>query len=257
MKLVFSVDGPKDIIALIVSIMLADSFTLIYMDGHYQSNEFWLTMAASTIFAIMAVEDFKYQTIDIRWLGVFTVLVGLSTFKPPCVFLGLTAIGLLGFRIMFLLSTRHYEPNKLDSECGQKPYPRPPYGYLPSLGIATFTVALFLDLTNGTVPLFLLPTQEGLKFIESFLVTETEIFAQVFIALMFVWFTLEQHYRRALRKGKEILYGFGDGDVYVLAVFLGMFGLSMFAGIFFVSMFVQLGFYAYWVYQWMQSKKGC
>ena len=71
---------------------------------------------------------------------------------------------------------------------------------------------------------------------------EWHIIAFIFF-MLFIWFYLNERNNKKESEGKELAYGFGDGDGYIFAAFIALLGIKSFLMILFFNMifFLVLG----------------
>ena len=199
------------------------------------------------IFAYMLIEDYRYQTVDLRCVIVLVLFsaAGASSLKTYLIAL---AIGLVIFRILSLLTTKIYDATEIFAD---KNIMRSRHGYLPSLG-AGILIYLLLEKVFG-VPESISAVVRGWKEIFEFAVGVNELFAGLIILAFGMLGMLEWRVRKAAKEGKEIVLGMATGDVLVLGILGGVFYENLFA-VFFVSLLVQLCEFAYENVEWGEMR---
>ena len=212
--------------------------------------DFLVFFLAMIVFGFMVMEDYKQQTIDMRnWVLLFLLFFALS--GNYIGFLAHALLWYIAFRVVFLLSYRAVDdiPVKKLPENGGKYYTRSPRGYLPSLA-ASLLMILGYRYLIWDIPCVLEPTYQGFLYFSNMLMPYNYyLFAGAIVVGMAALCILEKRLQRQRLAGKIILYGFGDGDVFVLAVFAALLGAPLFSVVFFTSLLVQLIFYLYFVRQ--------
>ena len=183
------------------------------------------------VLSYMIFEDYHFQTVDLRGL-ILLILFGLCATNSKTEFVLSAATGLLFFRIMYLATTKLYLQRAFVTE--GKFQSRSPHGYLPSLGVA---IVLFLILSAEVgIPKF---------FVSSFAILEWDEIILTVVAAILILIFFEYRIYRAEKKNLQIIHGFGNGDVYVLALLSGLVGMENLLVIFIISLFVQLAEFCY------------
>ena len=199
------------------------------------------------IFAYMLIEDFRYQTVDLRSV-VLLILFSAAGAESLKKYLLALAIGLVIFRMLSLLTTKIYEATEVFVG---KSIVRSGHGYLPSLG-AGILIYLLLEKVFG-VPECVSAVVTGYKEIFEFVWQVNELLVGLIIVFVGLWLMLEWRVRKAAKEGKEIVEGMATGDILVLGILGGVFYEKLFA-VFFVSMLMQLAEIAYRNVEWGEMK---
>ena len=199
------------------------------------------------IFAYMLIEDYRYQTVDLRSV-IMLILFSAAGAESLKNYLVALAIGFVIFRVLSLLTTKIYDANEIFVG---KSVVRSGHGYLPSLG-AGILIYLLLEKVFG-VPECVSAVVTGYKEIFEFVMQVNELLVGLIIVYVGLWLALEWRVRNAAKEGKEIVEGLATGDILVLGILGGVFYEKLFA-VFFVSMLVQLAEIAYKNVEWGEMK---
>lgn len=184
----------------------------------------------AAIFLWMVIEDFLFQTVDLR---VSLLLLGAAAYSVYVMGGGLREFlisALVGFLFsLFIFITGLYRPLKIASVCMEETGGGMQLGFLPSLAAA--------------VGLWLLWLGDGYKrfwfsFMD-FVMMEEICFAFIaFIAMILMIKLLVL----AGCKWRDLRSGFGAGDVIVCTILSAFFGWKAFTGVFFLALWVHLLF---------------
>jgi len=199
--------------------------------------------AIVVIFSGMVLEDFFRQTIDMRAFVILFLFMAFESVNFIYFFCSF-ALGWLIFRLLFLLTTKSKKSIKETTEeidCLEESPKRLPVGYLPSLGISWILYVVLS--TRAGIPEILLPTHEGIVFFKIFFTHDFLAMGIALTTLCLIWGFFEHRLYQAKKAKKEIVYGFGDGDVFVLAAFGAFLGVESLMIVFFLSLIVQAGWY--------------
>lgn len=181
------------------------------------------------IFGIMVLEDFFYQTVDIR-LFAFLLCLMIEHCEDIKEFMILFAIGLVFFRSIFLFSARTI-PKENNMGISSDNANFCPVAFLPLLALSI----LIWQLIQGY-----LDKLESLKIIK-------ELGFEFYIIFIFLWVIAEVYHRKKIYFAKihenEIIYGFGDGDVFVCASLFAFLGFKDFFVVFFLANIIPLLYY--------------
>lgn len=187
---------------------------------------------------VMAWQDYKTQDIDLRWLGIFFLIVLLAAPHPALT----VYLTLVGFFIPHLIHevTASVEPA---SRKGQGSFQFQGVTRPEEVGAAPpyLPLFLFILLLLLTYYMLALPMPDDVYFV---------VFAAIPEGFFPLWFwalplvlgllSLGFYFRnhRAMKQGKNIVYkGFGDGDIYFFGVMVGAFGFFLTLLTVFLSMF--------------------
>lgn len=215
---------------------------LIFLVGLYQ-----LPVSVASIqekmlvflIGIMIVEDYKHQTIDMRlFLVLLLLMVSMATSLGAFIisFIG----GYLLFRLLFLLSIKIGIAEITETvEGNPKSFPRLEFGYLPPFGLSCLLYQGWV-LFKIDIPWILRPTHEGLLLLTDVIEQDSLLFAGILGALLLACCFFEYRLHKAKVEKKEITYGFGDGDVFILAAFMAFLGFEPLMTIFFISLVLQV-----------------
>lgn len=215
---------------------------LIFLVGLYQ-----LPVSVASIqekmlvllMGIMIVEDYKHQTIDMRLFAiVFLLMVSMANSIGAFIvsFIG----GYLLFRLLFLLSIKIGRAEITETvDANLKSVPRLEFGYLPPFGLSCllYQGLVFLKID---IPWILRPTHDGLLLLTDVIEQDTVFFVGILGALFLACCFFEYRLHKAKVEKKEIIYGFGDGDVFILAAFMAFLGFEPLMTIFFISLVLQV-----------------
>lgn len=193
---------------------------------------------------LMVFEDFRTELIDMRLFFIAFVLL-LSMANDYKSFLGLFLWGLLLIRILFLFTTKIKDKTTVAvSDNMPLEIERLPFGYLPSLAMSWCIYEFWVKAMD--IPIFLIPSHYAFLLLRDHLINGwTMATISVVVGCFLIWATFEYRLHRAIVKNKNIQYGFGDGDVFVLAAVFAALGFEPFIVIFFISLLVQLIFYSF------------
>lgn len=207
------------------------------------NNRCWQELLVFMIAVTMVIEDFRTQLIDMRLFILGSLLLwGMADDRSNFIYLFLW--GLLFARLTFLFTTKIkdkivvFVPEKMPLKIE-----RLPFGYLPSLAISWIIYEFAVKKMD--VPSFLLPTHYGMLLVREFMTTGWITTVIVGVCCIVVWVIFEYRLHRAIAENKNIQYGFGDGDVFVLALLFTTLGFEAFMLLFFISLIVQLIFYLF------------
>lgn len=190
----------------------------------------------SVIFGYMMREDFYFQTVDMRvWFLLFitmsfAVLIGVNTVAQ--FILGF----LLGFVIFRLLCICSCQIQKPVIVCSFNHSKQKVIGFLPSLGLGIGSWIFIKNMFD--IPLFM---PDFLQIFTLIMFSWRGALIGIIVLLIFIFGAYRL--QKAVREEKEILYGFGDGDVFVCAAWMGFLGIETFFIAFCISLVIQLLFY--------------
>lgn len=176
------------------------------------------SILVGVVFGTMIAEDMLYTTVDVKLsfmlLGIFaaTFLSTSISWFDTLETMSLWFIkALLFFEILWLATVRDVSPSMGTKYYYEDKKPSAmKLGALPSFGIG---VLLFL----GNMKYHWISGDTSFN-IYSFIINIDASFDKLFVPIALVWLLLEARYRWKLHKGKILRYGFGDGDVLVLAI---------------------------------------
>ena len=195
------------------------------------------------IFAFMAIEDYRYQEVDLRCVILLVLFAGAGAASLKNYVIAMVT-GFLIFRLMSLLTTKIYNAQEIFAE---KNITRSRHGYLPSLCVGLVIYLLVEKITSPPEILIML------KEILEILMQSKEIMSVLIILMLVLWIFLERRVRKAAKAGKNVAVSMAMGDVLVLGIFVGVFNEKIFA-IFFVSLLVQLAEFANENVEWRVKK---
>lgn len=195
------------------------------------------------LFSGMILEDFYQQTIDMRAFLVLLILMACT--KSLICFSSLFILGVILFRVIFLFTTK-IKTNKVENISANlktdiEQIERISCGYLPSLGISWFIYVFFVSTLD--IPSIFIPTHEGIVFFRDLFIHNILASGIAFSILCLIWALGEYRLHQAKRGTNKIIYGFGDGDVFILGAFFAFIGFESFLIVFFLSLFIQAGWY--------------
>lgn len=206
------------------------------------SASFYLTLGISIVFYIMVKEDWRYETIDLRWLAALTILL-ISCTSNILYFILRSLFAYLIFTMLRLITTKAVPKTVIEIENTQTYLKgkRLKHGYLPIFAVSIF-IYLFVDsFFDINTPFFLQNTLEGFNICKTFLFSNPMSLFLIFILCLLVNFILKKRLRNV--KDKIIVPGYGDGDPFVLAAFAGALGIMPIMYIFSISLIVSLFMY--------------
>jgi len=143
------------------------------------------------IFAYMLIEDYRYQTVDLRSVIMLILFSGVGTESLKKYLIALV-IGLVIFRVLSLLTTKIYNANEIFVG---KSIVRSGHGYLPSLG-AGILIYLLLEKVFG-VPECVSAVVTGYKEIFEIVCQVNELLVGLIIVFVGLWLMLEWRVRKA------------------------------------------------------------
>lgn len=218
------------------------------------SNPLFALLLAMTLWQITR-EDYKHQTIDIRWVAVFFFIGLFCRGGSPWYYI---YAGLLGFFIPHILhelfaatekipdrtvqGSIHFVPMSSDLDENEAP-PYVPY-FVGTLSLILFYYLLALPMS---------PQIEFTIFAHTVFADMVIPWQMWLIPLGLGLISVFLHYRARyfMKRGYNIVYrGFGDGDIYFLGAMIGIFGLFITLLTIFLSMFP-----AYYASQKWQRRK--
>lgn len=207
------------------------------------------------LFWKMVKEDFYEHTIDLRLLGLLALLILLSVHNIP-IFCVKAGLGYFIFKMLFYANVKIYDVEEsIDKKAKTEEVS---YGYLPALGISLYAYLWIIEIYNIHIPqpLVILPSVLGMfeHYIVDLITTDLPRLIVVTLSLILILSCFSYRVNLAERAGKNIVYGFGDGDPLVLAVFAGLLGIEQLTITFFISLFVSIIFNIY--HRFIQTKRG-
>lgn len=242
-KFFHSIFGKEMITALAIVYSLSITISSFFMLTH--SSSIFL-MIGFVIFYFMMSEDFYEHTIDMGlvFLLLLCFIFSYNDFKQGINFI-LIYIGSLAF-IQSLLALTAYEApicskdNAVkDCDIKEKHTEKDTqyYGWLPSFGMSLFIFLLLSVIFKNQYIPYLTEAGYGFDMFVDFIFPKDlwHIIALVLILLL-IWFYLNQQNRKKERENKKLIYAFGDGDGYVFAAFIALFGIKYFFLILFLNM---------------------
>jgi len=217
---------------------------------------FWLGIGA--IFGYMIVEDWRFQTVDDKWvigLGAWVVLGRALMGQAMPMMSGAIVSGVFGIVVFIIGLTRTANSESRIEDDQQKDVVRyvesseniinmhgiggkwnenEGLAFLPSLGVS-------LLVWFWVMPKERLGNMLGeVAMVFKWICTEHIGILGLILVLCFGFKVVQLYGER--RKG-ELVYGFGDGDVLVCIVLGAMIGWQGFLVVFFIGMIVQLVMY--------------
>lgn len=190
-------------------------------------NEKYAPLGISTIFTAMVLEDFLYQTVDMRLLALLTIFMLL------CSNLGQFIIYFLGgwvfFQTIYLFSVTIQKQGDAEQEISDRNIC--PLAFLPSIGVAILIWEGMKRLLD--VHVFALPLVEWQNEIVIFLLA-TYVLAKCYEKAVT---------KRAKSRAYNVFHGFGDGDVWVCAAWMAFLGVENFFVVFTLATVLQLIIY--------------
>lgn len=229
---IFLVNGSFD--KLVIGLCVFTISSLFFIRG--VTIQTLVLAISSLIFGYMMQEDFHFQTVDMRvWLllfitMIFGVLAGANTVAQ---FLIGFLIGFVVFRLLCIFSCQIQKPVIV---CSFNHNSQKAMGFLPSLGLGIGSWILIKNMFD--IPLFM---PDFLQIFTSIMFSWCGVLIGIIILLVFVFG--EYRLQKAVYDEKEIVYGFGDGDVFVCAAWMGFLGIETFFIAFCISLLIQLLFY--------------
>ena len=196
---------------------------------------------AAGIFSIMVIEDYKQQTVDLFHFFTLLFLFGCMGQSHWSEFLLSFIFCFICWRVYYLAFIHIHDPMKINNENDESVYnlKRLQHGYLPWLAIAIVLVSLYLW-CMGTLPFsdIIASADALIEYLKSFVIGSniSDGVGLAVVLLILLWLSLEWRLHSALHAGKIILYGFGSGDVYILAGFMSFLGFPIFMVVLFVSL---------------------
>lgn len=186
------------------------------------------TLAFAFVLWRIMWDDYKQQTIDVRWIGVlFTVgLFCRGTYPWVFIFMGVS-----GFFVLHIIHELSVIKEKSPEDCGDFRFTS------IRSGLDENSAPAYVPFFVGSMSVLLLYYMLALpmpSFFE-FSVFMPPVFADMQIP-WYVWlfpmvlalFSVYLHYRakRFMKEGYNLVYrGFGDGDIYFFGAMIGIFGL--------------------------------
>lgn len=225
----------------VISSFLILTFTLLFSLLIIAGFNLSITPAIviSFIFMVMVIEDYMYLTIDIRLLG-FLAFAGIFLSKFPLQgFFFLLIIGLLYYRIIYLFLIK-YIPIESRMEPEMIVDTTKALGFLPSLACGLAIYAFYRIANVDNYPYFLTSFYDSCNVLYAIAFEEPLFFAVLLLPFLAIWILLEIKRHRAMANNKAALPMLGDGDVYVMAVWLATLGLADITMVLFISSIVQI-----------------
>ncbi|MBP2629469.1 MAG: hypothetical protein H6Q70_97 [Firmicutes bacterium] len=221
-------------------IVLVYFFITLIIAG-FQSD--LITGGIVLLFSVMILEDFRQQTVDMRAFLVLLLLMVCTAvnFLYFCVHF---LVGFLLFRLLYLLTTKIKAPindKEMSIKTNSIKIERLSFGYLPVFGLSWVIYTLFFS--NTGPPAILVPAYEGVILLKAFFIHNILAAGIAGTFLFLLWGIREYCLHKAEKEKREIIYGFGDGDVFVLGAFCAYLGFEVLMVIFLLSLFIQAGWY--------------
>lgn len=221
------------------------------------SVPFYLALAASIIFYIMIKEDWKYQTIDMRFLAALGILFLCCFTTNIVLFFIRLFVGYAIFEILRLLSTKMVSVNQFLTELGDiksvkdldksikkaDKSNRLPHGYLPIFAISLFIYLFIISFTDLDIPEFVKPTVEGFYICRDFLFSNAFFLIILFVVLASIILFLQYRIKKAIQRDRFPVSGYGNGDPFFLSIFTAVLGFMPIMGIFTISILISLLMY--------------
>lgn len=209
--------------------------------GTVMDISFYPAVTIASLFAYMILDDFQYQTVDIRMLILLIASMWWASSEPTLSFISTLCLSFVFFRCLLLALTLAMNRKDSGAPPGTEeadpsiPTERMPIGYLPVLGASLLFYLIYCKLYSSFVPGFLLPTHDGILTIMMFLSESTEAAGTAIVVLLLIWAFLERWLWKEKVAGTDIAYAYGDGDVFVLGAFTAFFGTETLGLLFFIS----------------------
>lgn len=199
----------------------------------------YIAFFIAAIFFIMIREDFYNETIDLRWLAVLGTVFLISSQS-----IGLFCIrfisGYLAFELLRLLTTKVRRKTIVedkDMEISLMP-DRLEHGYLYIFAASIFIYLLAISYFDVGIPSVLVPAYEGFLICKEMVTGSYYILFSLWCSLAAIIFLLKRRLSNAIKNNKDVIYGYGDGDPYILAIFMGAFGVAQIIAVFAISLFI-------------------
>ena len=190
----------------------------------------------AAILTIIVTEDKECRTIDLRLmfaLGLWSLLWSSNKFQFVAFALG----GFFVFDSLRLATARFFNATRQNEVCGY--CSKIPVAYVPIL-LTSICLYLFTDM-------LFTPNFEETELYKGYEIIggnmTMPITAIILLVLAAINFLFSKRIEKAEQNGKEVAYGFGDGDPYMLAWILAVFGIFDFTVIYFVSVVLVLACY--------------
>ena len=188
---------------------------------------------------VMVIEDYMYLTVDVRILGILA-FVGIfaSHFTFPEYIL-LFLLGGVFYRIVYLFLLI-YVPEGEKVEPDVYVDSSKAIGFIPSLATGLAIYAFYRIANSGNHPYMLSSFYDSCNILYAAAFEEPVVLILMLLPFVIIWLFMERKRYRAEKNNQKIIPMLGDGDVYVMAVWLAVIGLADMTMVLFVSCIVQM-----------------
>ena len=180
-----------------------------------------------------------YLTIDVRMLcvlaftGIFVSNYGIIEYFM------LMILGVLYYRIIYLFLIK-YEPSGYINVTETVIDSSKALGFLPSIASGLAIYAFYRIVNYNNHPLLLQDFYDSCSVIYAVAAEDPLMLVLMFIPFILIWIFLEFKRHRAKKKNQIMIPMLGDGDVYVMAVWLAVLGIADMTIVLFISAIVQV-----------------
>ena len=112
------------------------------------------------------------------------------------------------------------------------------HGYLYIFAASIFIYLLAISYFDVGIPSVLVPAYEGFLICKEMVTGSYYILFSFWCSLAAIIFLLKRRLSNAIKNNKDVIYGYGDGDPYILAIFMGAFGVAQIIAVFAISLFI-------------------
>lgn len=185
-----------------------------------------------------------YLTIDIRILGILAFVgIFVSNFPVPEYFL-LLILGTLFYRMVYLFLLI-YVPDEEKVKPDVYIESSKAIGFVPSLATGLAIYGFFRIANSGGLPYFIGSFYDSCNILYGAVYEEPMVICFLLLPFVAVWAFMERKRHMAEKNSQTVIPMLGDGDVYVMAVWLAVLGLADMTMVLFVSCIVQILAFVY------------
>lgn len=226
-----------------IYIFLSIIFSLLLVNGY--SLPVLASAFLSCVFIAMVIEDYIHLEIDIRLIIVLAIASMAATNRSLNEYLFYLFFGLIYYRIVYLTLIRYLDDMSLSAQDISKSVAQTGMGFLPSLASGLAIYAFFLYEFTDNLPVLITDLRQNCTDLYYFSVEEPLIAFLGILPFIIVWAFYEFKLYRAVKKQKPLRIMLGDGDVYVMAIWMGLLGTADMTIVLVISIIIQILAFVY------------